>query len=171
MGVWVIRKPSDLRNVVTAQAGAFFLVPDEFEPQARAAWEEFIESFSMVEPDRDEPGLTTALIDAAAEPLAELRERGLQVVAVTSQGTMHGVPVRQTMFVFAGQPLWFRADGTNDPVHLLGARCEEGHRAFAGTEIAVRGWSSRDDIEQAFEGSVPWCPTCALADVETQPSS
>lgn len=166
MGVRVIRKPNDLRAVINTQAGPVFLVHDEFEPELRAAWDEFSQSFSMLDPDRDEPGLTTAPIEAAAEPLARVRDLDVQVVAVTSPGTMKGVAVMQTTFVLAPDPVWFRADQTSGPVHLLGAPCEDGHRAFTETEINVRAWPSRDLVEQAFEGSVPWCPTCAMAEIE-----
>ncbi len=165
MGVWVIRKPSDLRNVVTYQAAPVFLVSDAAEPDARRAWEEFFASFSMLEPEWDEPDLTTALIDAAAEPLMEFRDKGFQIVAVTSIGSMGGLQATQTLFVFAPDPFWFRADApAAATVHLLGAPCAEGHQPFVDPVIAIRGWGSQHAVDEAFEHSIPWCPTCVLAE-------
>jgi len=31
---------------------------------------------------------------------------------------------------------------------------------------AVRVWQSRKELDAAFERNVPWCSTCAIADVE-----
>jgi hypothetical protein len=61
-----------------------------------------------------------------------------------------------------------RDDDAVDPVHLLGARCVDGHRAFTQSGVAVQLYRSRDKIEQAFERAATWCPTCAVADVEAR---
>ena len=56
----------------------------------------------MIELDRDEPGFVTTLVAAATEPPARVAELGIQVVAVTSPGTMVEVPVRLRAW-----PLWY----------------------------------------------------------------
>ena len=70
-----------------------------------------------------------ALTGDAAETVAWLGERGFQLVAVKSSGTLTfgggATPATQTDFVIAPKPLLFSAEVTVDPVHLLGAGCNE----------------------------------------------
>lgn len=172
MDVWSIRTPTDLRGAFAHAARAHFVaVPDELETEAREAWDEIFEDFQLMEPDVDPPGLISSYLEGVAEPLARLQQLGLQLVAVKTSGTIeilgmttHGT---QTDFILAPRPLWFRR-GEAGAVHLLGARCLEGHKAFTGNDgEAVHLWRSSEAVDVSFEQSTPWCATCAIGEVET----
>lgn len=170
MDVWEIRTPTDMRDAFADLAHPHFLaVPDALEPDVRAAWDEIFDDFALIEPAFDPPGLVASYLDSIADPLARLRGLGIQLVAVKSSGTLAGgTSVTQTDFLVAPSPCWFRRDGeTSAPVHLLGARCNDGHSLFVETGAAVQLFRSRGAVEQALENAVPWCTTCAMAEIES----
>jgi hypothetical protein len=171
--VWRIRTPTDLRDAFAHSARAHFIaIADDIEPDVRRAWDEIFEDFTLIEPTVDPPGLVSSYLDSVAEPIARLRELGVQLVAVKGSGTVSGpngpIPWTRTDLVIAPDPCWFRnADAANGAVHMLGVHCLEGHQVFMQTGVPVRVWLSRDQIEEAFERNTPWCTTCGMADVET----
>ena len=173
MDVREIRTPTDMRGAFADAARTHFIgVPEEVEPDMRAAWAEIYDDFTLMEPAFDPPGLVESYLDSIADPLARLRALGLQLVAITSSGQIEliGTTIQgtQTDFLVAPSPCWFRRDdAVGDPVHLLGARCIDGHRVFTESGPAVRLYRSRETVEQAFEGNAPWCPTCAMAEIES----
>ena len=148
--VWPVRTPNDLRGAFADQGRTHYIVPDDKESEVRELWDGFFETFSMISPVFDPAGMVTTLVEGdGAETLAWLAERGLQVVAVKSSGTLilggGSTPATQTDFVAAPKPLWFCALDRDDPVHLLGARCLNGHRVFA-VNGAVRVWPSQEQL-------------------------
>lgn len=145
----------------------FLAIPEQIEPEVRRAWEAIIADFTYIEPN-DEPGFIASYLDSIEEPLRDLRALGMQVVYLTSKGSMSGVPMGMTDFLIAPTPCYFRAEG--DPsalVHLLGAHCFDGHRVFLtgeGTTFAL--WRSSEAVEQSFERSgAPWCAACSMASI------
>jgi hypothetical protein len=48
----------------------------------------------------------------------------------------------------------------------LGMQLVEGHRLFVETGEAVQLFRSRESVELALEKAVPWCTTCAMAEIE-----
>lgn len=146
-------------------------VPDALEPDVRAATEEIFEDFTLIDPVMDPHGLVASYLDSIAEPLGRLRELGMQLVAVKTSGSLevagNATPWTQTELLVAPSPCWFRRDGDRSaPVHVLGARCDEGHRVFAENGVGVQLFRSRVAVEQALEQAVLWCPTCVMVDVE-----
>jgi hypothetical protein len=86
-----------------------------------------------MEPTVDPPGLIDSYLEGIADPLSRLCALGMQLVAVKTSGTIEllGTTMRgtQTDFLIAPSPCWFRREcSRTDPVHLLGARCPDGHR-------------------------------------------
>lgn len=163
MNIHVVRTPTDMRSAINDACRVNFLaIPEAMEPEVRHAWEGIYENFIYMEPN-DEPGLIASYLESIEEPLADLRALGMQVIYLTSRGTMGDTPMRMTDFLIAPTPCYFRAEGSG-LVHLLGAQCDEGHRTFLTEGSAVRLWLSSEEVEQSFEHSgAPWCPTCSMA--------
>jgi hypothetical protein len=172
--VWEIRTPTHMRGALGNFARTHFLaVPDELEPDVRATASEIFDDYTLIEPEVDPPGLVDSYLESIAGPLARLRALGMQLVVVQTSGTIEiaGTTMQGTQndLLVAPSPCWFRREGdASDPVHVLGARCNTGHRVFAESHVAVELYRSREAIEQAFERAAPWCPTCAMADVEAR---
>lgn len=144
----------------------FLLIPEQMEPAVRRTWDEIYADFIYMEPG-DEPGLIASYLSSIEEPIRQMHALGVQVVYITSRGSMSGVPMEMTDFLIAPAPCYFRFEG--DPsalVHMLGAYCD-GHRAFIAQDgAAVRLWASAKAVEQSFEHSrAPWCATCSMASV------
>ena len=88
MDVWAIRTPTDLRDAFADSARAHFIVPNDLEPAVRDVWDEIFEDFTLIEPALDPLGLVSSYLDSVAEPIARLRELGVQLVAVKGSGTI-----------------------------------------------------------------------------------
>jgi hypothetical protein len=143
----------------------FLAIPEAMEPKVRRAWDDIFADFTYIEP-HDEPGLISLYLESIEEPLSDLRALGMQVVYLTSRGSMSGTPMGMTDFLIAPTPCHFREEGDSSAlVHLLGAPCD-GHRAFFSEGVAVALWLSTEAVEQSFEHSgAPWCVTCSMAGV------
>jgi len=144
----------------------FLLIPEEMEPEVRRAWDGISADFAYMSP-YDEPGLIAPYLESIEDPLRDLRALGMQVVYVTTQGTLSGVRMGMTDFTIAPTTCYFRVEG--DPsalVHMLGADCADGHRAFIVEGTAMGVWRSAEAVEQSFEHEgTPWCATCSMASV------
>lgn len=167
MNVQVVRTPTDMRGAINDAARVnFILIPEEIEPEIRRAWEGIYADFAYMSP-LDEPGLIASYLESIEEPLGDLRALGMQLVYVTSQGTISGVRMGMTDFTIAPSPCYFRTEG--DPsalVHMLGAHCDDGHRAFIVEGTAMAVWRSAEAVERSFEhAGTPWCGTCSMASV------
>jgi hypothetical protein len=165
MNVQVVRIPTDMRGAINDAARVnFILIPEEMEPEIRRAWDGIYADFTYMSP-LDEPGLIASYLESIEEPLRDLRALGMQVVYVTSRGTLSGVQMGMTDFMIAPSPCYFRVEG--DPsalVHMLGAECADGHRAFIEEGTAMAVWRSAEAVEQSFEREgTPWCGTCSMA--------
>lgn len=141
----------------------FLAIPEGSEPEVRRAWDGIFADFTYMEPN-DEPGLIASYLESITEPLGDLRGLGVQLVYLTSRGSMGGTPMGMTDFIIAPTPCYFRPEGDSSAlVHLLGAQCD-GHRAFLAEGTGVRLWLSSEAVEESFEHSgAPWCVTCSMA--------
>jgi hypothetical protein len=150
----------------------FLAIPEALEPEVRRVWEDGIfADFTLMDP-HDPPGLTASYLEGIQEPIRELHALGIQLVYLTSRGSMSGVAMTMTDFLIAPTPCYFRVSGDSSaPIHMLGAPCVEGHRtAFisSGEDDGgfVRVWLSTHAVEESFEQSgAPWCATCSMAGV------
>jgi hypothetical protein len=172
MQVHVIRTPTDFRR---AMGGLSYsrheIIPPAYEamePDIRRTMDDIFTDLEYVGGDA---GLTSAYLEGIAEPLRQLRDWGFQLTATVTTGTLtfgdppQRIPWSSTLYVLAPAGTFFQAEGAG-LVHLLGADCDDaGRELTAGEDRAFRYWSSRDALEQAFEGRVPMCPRCALAAV------
>jgi hypothetical protein len=141
----------------------FLGIPDGIEPDVRRAWDGVFADFTYIAPN-DEPGLISSYLESIEEPLRNLRAVGMQLVYLTSRGSMGETPMGMTDFFVAPTPCYFRAESDSSSlVHLLGAQCD-GHRVFLVEGAGVRLWPSSDAVEQSFEHrGAPWCVTCSMA--------
>jgi hypothetical protein len=167
MTVQVVRTPTDMRGAINDAARVnFILITEEMEPEVRRAWDGIYADFTYMSP-LDEPGFIASYLESIEEPLRDLRALGMQIVYVTSRGTLSGVRMGMTDFTIAPSPCYFRVEG--DPsahVHMLGADCADGDRAFIAEEGDMRVWRSVEGVEQSFEhAGTPWCATCSMASV------
>lgn len=168
MNIQVVRTPTDLRGAIQGACRVhFLLIPEALEPEVRRLWEHGIfADFTYMAP-HDEPGLIASYLESIEEPLRDLRALGVQVVYLTSKGSWGNTPITMTDFLIAPTPCYFRLDGDDAAlVHLLGANCVDGHRAFLSDGPSVRLWRSSEAVEQSFEHyGAPWCVTCSMESV------
>lgn len=167
MNIEVVRTPTDMRGAINDACRVHFLaIPEALEPEVREAWDGIFADFSYMGPN-DEPGLIASYLSSIEEPLRDLRALGIQVVYLTSRGSMGGVSMTKTDFLIAPTPCYFRVEGDAKAlVHLLGAPCTDGHRAFIEEGVAVGVWRSTEAVEQSFEHSgTPWCVVCSMASI------
>lgn len=165
MNVQIVRTPTDMCGAINDACRVHFLaIPKVSEPEIRDAWEGIFADFTYMEPN-DEPGLIASYLSSIEEPLRDLRALGVQLVYITSKGSMSGVPMTMTDFMIAPTPGYFRVEGdVTAPVHMLGAYCADGHRAFILEDVGVRLWRSTEAVEESFEhANTPWCVTCSMA--------
>jgi hypothetical protein len=117
-------------------------------------------------------------LDAVAQPLAELRRLGFQIVAVLTRGSYlvrsaAREPLRSGVvdiadYLIAPDPCYFRSSPAqfDDPIHALGADCVPGHTGIVAGEIGESQqklfsiWTTREAVQRDFELAVPWCPVC-----------
>jgi hypothetical protein len=172
MTVQTIHTPTDFRATVSACEFTVHTVvglPPEVEPEIRRRVDAIFEDLPYI--DAGDYALTSSYLESIEQPLAELRAVGLQLVAVSSTGTMswpaHGpdelaqaMPWSRTTYLVASDPSYFHLQG-EDEVHVLGAQCPAARRLVAGDARAAF-WPAVRLVDAHFEGSVPWCTTCLL---------
>jgi hypothetical protein len=155
---WIsIRRPRDARSLFPLHA---FLVhrwyggDDALADAADQAVDEITRDIGMI--DADVPGMVTAYAEGIGDPLARLSELGLAVAAVRFQSgglDTVAVIVAPDGMLFAGQ---------DRVVHRFPSACQASAAIVTTAGSEVRSWADDATAEIAFEGSVPWCPECAL---------
>lgn len=171
MRVTVIRTPTDMRDVMGLSFRTHnLLIPDQLEPDVRAATHGIFGDLADI--PASDPALVAAYVDGIEPYLADLHTLGMQLVAVTSKGSLQipeldDIPWSQTDFVIAPQGVWFQALPADDGlIHCLGAQCPDGHHVFSLTGVTIRSWRSEAAVDAAFEGGPPWCPACTVDAIE-----
>lgn len=125
--------------------------------------------------DSAEPGMMSTYLEGIEEPLRRLRvDFGLALFAVTRTRSLRtasgqaAIPWPETSYIVATPSCAFLT--TEGLAHLLSGECPDAAAAIVGGQ-ASRAWISLAALEAAYEGSVAWCPRCALTAVEQAPIS
>lgn len=144
----------------------------EIEPDVRRAIDEVFQDLQYVD---DDPDMTRTFLDGISAPLERLHALGLQLVGVSTSGTLAlpvgpGLPVPQqreipwqrTHYIVAPDPADYRLPSEQPVrVHKLGVDCP-GIRAVTEKSAPVTVYRSRAAVRTDLEGE-PWCAKCELA--------
>jgi hypothetical protein len=168
MQIAEIRTPADFRDSAgTTSYRRLEVVPPGFEgmeSEVREAMDEIVADREYIA--GGEAGLVDAFLDAIADPLDGLHDRGFRVTAITSEETRElgdpprAVPWSECLYVVAPAGTWFETEG-DGVAHRIGAECQDAARALAAEdERPIRYWATRAALEQALGSDAPICPSC-----------
>jgi hypothetical protein len=170
--VHLIETPTDFETTIGGDASRIvYLVrlAPSVEPNVREALSAIFDDLQYISPD--ERDVVSTYLDSIEEPLRTLRALGIQLAAAQTSGKLvvsgmigrdepAEMPATITVYLVAPRPCFYRP--ANDPhVHLLGIDCD-GERTLLAEGATGRSWPSREAVNQAFEGTVPWCDKCFL---------
>jgi hypothetical protein len=170
MDIHPIRTPTDFGKTMSLSHSVehWYAATPEWEPEIRQTLAQIFDDLPYI--SADEPGMVTVYLEGIEEPIRRLTELGLQIFAIPTTRTMgigtadgpQRMEMTYTAFIAAPPTVVFRAgDGL---AHLLAGGCPDA-ATEAVSDAPKRAWGSPAVIEQDLEGSVPWCPRCAMTAV------
>lgn len=172
MDIHPIRTPTDFGQVMAQSHSVahWYAATVEWEPEIRQTLALVFDDLPYI--SADEPGMVSSYLEGIEDPMRRLGELGLQLFAIPTTRTvgvrttdgMQPLEMTYTAFVVAAPSTVFRAGGDGGLAHMLAAGCPEA-AADAVAETPTKWWHSPAVAEQDLEGSVPWCPRCAMAAV------
>ena len=119
--------------------------------------------------DAGHADMVSNYLDEIEEPLRVIAERGFLLVGIVTSGVRvmpDGEPMASTrcVYVLATDPCLYRVtdDDRRAVVHRLGVECDGAAALTFDAHGPVKAWTPAEAL-LAFEGVIPWCPTCALA--------
>ena len=169
---WLVRTPTEFRRTLGGHSYSFDILidlPPSIEPRVRKTVEAIFNSdLELI--DSSDSILVSGYLDSIEEPLRQLHEMGLAILAVGTSGKVKTgageIPNwRNVRYLIVPQGAYFRVgDELSElKVHKFDPHCEAAISDLLlasrkGTKVKL--WFSAQAARVDYEESVPWCFTC-----------
>jgi hypothetical protein len=172
----LVRSPMDFERTLPAhEYGRSVVVQltDEGEEFCRRTLDEIFVDLQYIE--SGDSALLKAYLDGIADPLQQLRNGGLLILALgqtvkrSIPNLAEPIPWRRVSYLVVPSEGYFRrGTETSGVVHRFTDQCEAAIADVAASldgSVGLSVWPSNDMVTAQLEGNVPWCQQCCLREL------